>query len=119
MNHGRYLLFDWPAARPQSARANAAVRRGGPATFTTPVTPNGTSHLSATRGSGCPVGTLFAGLSQLVRCDSPRHTHFETAFFTRAVTFLSSAGPILRIANEVGHMSPSSRFEIGSKPMVQ
>jgi hypothetical protein len=28
----------------------------------------------------------------------------------RAVIFLSSAGPILRIANEVGHMSPSSRF---------
>ena len=43
----------------------------------------------------------------------------ETTFFTRAVIFFSSAGPILRIANDVGHMLPSSRFEIGSKPMVQ
>ena len=34
MGHGRYLLFGWPAARAQSARAlTHAVRRGGPATF--------------------------------------------------------------------------------------
>ena len=42
VNHGRYLLFDWPAARPLSARAYNAVRRGGPATFTTQVTSTGT-----------------------------------------------------------------------------
>jgi hypothetical protein len=34
VNHGRYLLIDWPAAWPLSARAYSAVRRGGPATFT-------------------------------------------------------------------------------------
>jgi hypothetical protein len=33
VGHGRYLLFEWPAARPLSARAlTYAVRRGGPAT---------------------------------------------------------------------------------------
>ena len=42
VNHGRYLLFDWPAARLQSARAYNAVRRGGPTTFTNPLTPPGT-----------------------------------------------------------------------------
>jgi len=32
--HGRYLLFEWSAARLQSARAfTYALRRGGPATF--------------------------------------------------------------------------------------
>jgi hypothetical protein len=38
VNHGRYLLFEWPAARLQSARAFHAVRRGGPATFTRQIT---------------------------------------------------------------------------------
>ena len=32
--HGRYLLFDWPAARLLPARAYDAVRHGGPTTFT-------------------------------------------------------------------------------------
>jgi hypothetical protein len=42
VNHGRYLLFDWPAARPQSARAYDAVRREGPATLTAGITQTGT-----------------------------------------------------------------------------
>jgi hypothetical protein len=33
VRHGRYLRFDWPAARLSSARADTAVRHGGPTTF--------------------------------------------------------------------------------------
>jgi len=49
VKHGRYLLFEWPAARLVPARASTyAGRRGGPATFTFEShTPNGTSHLSS------------------------------------------------------------------------
>src|ERR687898_217252 len=37
VGHGRYLPFEWPAARALSARAlTYAVRRGGPTTFTEP-----------------------------------------------------------------------------------
>ena len=42
VNHGRYLPFDWPAARLQPRAPSYAVRRGGPATFTARVTPTGT-----------------------------------------------------------------------------
>ena len=42
VNHGRYLRFDWPAARPQSARAyiRRSTRRTGH--LHRPVTPTGT-----------------------------------------------------------------------------
>src|SRR5664280_3931800 len=33
VDHGRYLLFEWPAARLQPRALSYAVRRGGPATF--------------------------------------------------------------------------------------
>jgi hypothetical protein len=42
VNHGRYLLFDWPAAWLQPRAPSHAVRRGGPATFTARVTPTST-----------------------------------------------------------------------------
>lgn len=42
-----------------------------------------------------------------------------TACLTKAMIAFSSAGPILRIANEVGHMPPSSRCALASKPSVQ
>ena len=43
--------FDWPAARPQSARAYTAVRRGGPATFT--ARSRQTAHDIFRRTAGC------------------------------------------------------------------
>jgi len=47
VGHGRYLLFEWPAARGATARAlTYAVRRGGPATFTATSTRRWTWHLS-------------------------------------------------------------------------
>src|SRR5215207_1546126 len=47
VGHGRYLLFEWPAARPLSARAlTYAVRPGGPTTFTSePHAPTCSCHL--------------------------------------------------------------------------
>jgi hypothetical protein len=52
VRHGRYLRFDWPAARLSSARAYSAVRHGGPTTFKPdpPAKHAGSScHLSAVR----------------------------------------------------------------------
>lgn len=62
--HGRYLLFEWSAARAQSARAfSYAVRRGGPATF---------SRAASSPGTSAPAHAIFCARAAASRESAPR-----------------------------------------------